>query len=101
MVMFMKLTIKHCNSLKDRFLGMMFQVKKTQIGYYFKKCHSIHTFFCFFPIDVVLLDKENNILDVKYNLKPFRIFFFSCYSIVEFYHGYLDQEKIDSIRNFL
>lgn len=75
-------------------MGMMFLKEKTPIGYYFKRCHSIHTFFCHFPIDVVLLNRDNEITKIKRNLKPWRIYFFSCYSIIEFFPGYLP-EKIE------
>ncbi len=68
---------------------MMFLKEKKPIGYYFYKCHSIHTFFMRFSLDIVLLDKENNIIDIVRNKKPWRIFFFRCYSILEVPSGYL------------
>lgn len=36
-------------------------------------CDSIHTFFMQFTIDVIFVDKENKIIGVYKNLKPFRI----------------------------
>lgn len=81
---------------------MMFLKQKTSNGYYFKKCNSIHTFFCKFPIDVILLDKNNYIIDIKYNLKPWRIFFFNCYSIIEFNHGFINSNlSKDHFKNLI
>ena len=39
----------------------------------FPKCNSIHTFFMFKNIDVIMTDKDYNILYMYKNLKPFRI----------------------------
>jgi uncharacterized membrane protein (UPF0127 family) len=86
----MKLTnVKDCKSIKSRFLGMMFQFKKQETGYLFRKCNSIHTFFCFFHIDAVLLDKNSKVICIKKDLKPWRIYFFKCTSILEYASGYL------------
>jgi len=87
----MNFNIINCNNFKKRFLGMMFLKEKTSNGYYFKKCNSIHTFFCKYPLDVILLDKNNYIIDIKYNLKPWKIFKFKCYSIIEFNHGIINK----------
>jgi uncharacterized protein len=48
---------------KRKFTPMLFQ---TRFG--------IHTFGMLVPIDVIVLDKNNQIVAVKKNLKPFRIF---------------------------
>jgi hypothetical protein len=79
----MEFKIKICNSFKDRFMGFMFQKEKKEVGYLFKNCNSIHTFFCFFNLDIVLLDKNNKIISIKKGVKPWRIFFFKCSSILE------------------
>lgn len=54
---------------------MMFIKKKVEIGYLFKNCNSIHTFFMFQNIDVYMLDKNFNILYTYKNLKPWKIIF--------------------------
>ena len=38
-----------------------------------EKLEIIHTFFCLKPIDIVLLDKELNIVEVYKKVPPFRI----------------------------
>lgn len=85
----MNFEIKKCKSFKERFFGMLFLKEKKPIGYYFYKCRAIHTFFMRFPIDIVLLDKENNILKIERNKKPWRIYFFKCYSVLEVPSGFL------------
>lgn len=67
-----KLEIKVCNNIFNRFLGFMFK-KNTNYGLCFPKCNSIHTFFMLKPIDVIMTDKEYNILYIYYNLKPNKI----------------------------
>jgi uncharacterized membrane protein (UPF0127 family) len=36
-------------------------------------CHSIHTFFMKFPIDVIYMDKDLKVLKITENLKEFRL----------------------------
>lgn len=38
-----------------------------------KPCNSIHTFFMQFPIDVLFVDKHNQVIKVISSLKPFRL----------------------------
>ena len=67
-----KIPIKECISFKDRLLGLMFK-KNISVGYLFKNCNSIHTFFMKENIDVLLLSKDNKILHIYKNLKPWKI----------------------------
>ena len=68
--------IKFCDTFLTKFLGLMFR-KKQKLHFKFKKDvkHSIHTFFVFFPIDITFLDKNNKVIEVRKNLKPFSIYF--------------------------
>jgi hypothetical protein len=36
-------------------------------------CNSVHTFFMRFPIDVVFIDRKNQVVKVISNLKPWRL----------------------------
>ena len=67
-----KLKIKPCNNMFNRFLGLMFK-KNICYGLCFPKCNSIHTFFMRIPIDVIMTDKNYNILYIFNNLKPNKI----------------------------
>lgn len=68
-----KYNIKYCSTFFNRLIGMMFLVKKTNEGYCFPKCNSIHTFFMFQKIDVYMTDRDNNIIFIYKSLKPFKI----------------------------
>lgn len=67
-----KLKIKVCNNVFNRFLGFMFK-KNINYGLCFPKCNSIHTFFMLKPIDIIMTDKNYNILFVYKNFKPNKI----------------------------
>lgn len=65
--------IIECKSFFKRLMGFMFKKKTIDYGLLFDKCSSIHTFFMFQKIDVILLDKDNNIIKTYESLKPNRI----------------------------
>lgn len=67
-----KIPVKYCNNFINKGIGFMFQ-KRKNYALYFHNCNSIHTFFCFFPLDVYLLDKNNHILYSYCNLKKNKI----------------------------
>jgi len=63
------------NRFKDRFLGLMGK-KNINYSLLIINCKSIHTFFMKENIDVLLLDKNNKILDIKRNIPPNKILIF-------------------------
>jgi uncharacterized membrane protein (UPF0127 family) len=50
-----------------------------------KPCTSIHTFFMKFPIDVLFLSKEGNIVKIAHSLKPWRLSgcLLGCFMVLE------------------
>lgn len=64
--------IKICKKFFNRLLGLMFK-KNIDYALCFPKCNSIHTFFMFNPIDVIMTDKDYNILYIFKNVKPNKI----------------------------
>lgn len=64
------LPIVYCDTFIKRLIGMSFKRKKKEYIYCFPKCNSIHTFFMFQNIDVIMTDKNNNILYMYQNIKP-------------------------------
>lgn len=56
-------------------------------------CHSIHTFFMKFPIDVVFLNRKGKITALVPHLKPNRLtpFYFSARSCLEFAAGTIER----------
>jgi uncharacterized membrane protein (UPF0127 family) len=66
-------SIYECKTFFSRLIGFMFKIKKIDYGLYFKNCNSIHTFFMFQRIDVVMVDKFNQIVYLKENVPPFSL----------------------------
>ena len=94
-----KYDIKYCTSFFSRLKGMMFTKKKSNIIYCFPKCNSIHTMFMFKNIDVIICDKENNIIKIINNLKPFRIILpiKKAYYVYEMDHNLVNLNNINKI----
>lgn len=68
-----KINVKNCIGFKSRLVGMMFLKEKLNYGLCFPKCNSVHTFFMKQNIDIIMTDKENKILSVWLNIKPWKI----------------------------
>jgi len=59
----------------SRFRGLQLRKSLPEgTGLLLVPCASIHTCFMRFPIDVVTLDKEARVLEIRSGLKPWRIF---------------------------
>lgn len=67
-----EIPLKVANSFWKKFSGFMFK-KNIDYALLFKNCNGIHTFFMKEEIDVILTDKENNILYLYPNLKKWRV----------------------------
>jgi uncharacterized membrane protein (UPF0127 family) len=70
----LKLNIKVVNAetFYQRFVGFMFK-KESDYALLLKNCKSIHTFFMRFDLDIIYLDKENKVIQIIKQLKPFNI----------------------------
>ena len=68
-----KIKIEDCTTFQKRLIGFMFKKKKITEGKRFPKCNSIHTFFMLQKIDVIMTDKDNKIIKIYSNLKPWKI----------------------------
>jgi uncharacterized protein len=68
-------TTKHCKTILSKAKGLMFTTKKEDEGLVFvfntQQKWSIHMLFVFYPIDVLWLNKNKEIVDYRENLKPF------------------------------
>jgi len=67
-----ELKLIECKSFFSRLMGFMFK-KNMDYALLFNKCNSIHTFFMKENIDVIMCDKDNNILCFYKNLRKNRI----------------------------
>lgn len=64
--------IKIAKNFKDKLIGLM-NKKNIDYGLLITNCKSIHTFFMFENIDILLLDQNNRILMINRNVSPNKI----------------------------
>lgn len=69
-----EINLTECTSFYSRFKGFML-TKNIDKALLFNKCNSIHTFFMKSNIDVILCNKDNEILYYYNNLSPNHIIF--------------------------
>ncbi|WP_251553643.1 DUF192 domain-containing protein [Neobacillus muris] len=70
------ITIYVYNTFWKRFRGLMFKKKPiVNEGIWIIPCNSIHMFFMFFPIDVVFLNSNNEVIYLKESVKPWSLIF--------------------------
>ena len=84
--------VKEAKSFKDRAIGLMFSSQMEGFdGLMIEPCTSIHTFFMNYPIDVVFLNKDNKVVKVIENMKPWRLssFYFRANKVLELMGGTL------------
>ncbi len=66
---------KICKSVLAKSIGLMFSKPKNLIFVFDKeRIISLHMFFVFYPIDVVFLNKNKVVVELKKNFKPFRFY---------------------------
>lgn len=65
--------IKLNDTFIKRFIGLMFKVRLIKGGICITPCNSIHMFFMFQKIDVVMTDKDNVVLYLKQDVKPYTL----------------------------
>lgn len=72
----------------SRFKGFMF-TKNIDYCLKFAHCNSIHTFFMYESIDVVMTDIDNKVLYIFINVKPWRVILpkKNVYNVFEFPSG--------------
>jgi len=64
-----------CESIWSKARGLMFSKKKNLVFVFDKeKRIALHMLFVFFPIDVLFLDKEKRIIEIKNNFRPFSFY---------------------------
>lgn len=66
------INVYECKSFYTRFKGFMFK-KNIEHALLFNHCNSIHTFFMKTNIDVIMCDKDNNILYYFNNLSKNKV----------------------------
>lgn len=69
------LKVKELKSWKEKLVGLIGQQKPQAL--FFKTRFGIHTFGLKFPIDIIILDKNNKVVKIKINLGPNKLFFWN------------------------
>ena len=89
----------NCKSFYSRLKGFMFK-KNINNALLFIKCNSIHTFYMKENIDVIMCDKDNNILYFYKDLKKNKIIFpkKNVYKVIETPSNYFDIKKNTKIK---
>jgi uncharacterized protein len=66
--------IKMADSFITRFKGLMFRKQPIQNeGLWIVPCKAVHMFFMKFPLDIILLNDQNEVVKVYISLKPWKM----------------------------
>lgn len=93
--------VEFADSFWTRFRGLMFRFDFDEddallFEFYKSRKFRIHTFFVFFPIDLIYLDQDFKVVEVEQNLSPWRFHNpdvrASC--LAELYGGRLVEKKV-------
>ena len=65
-----------CKSSVSKALGLMFRIKPKELMFVFEdeKSVPLHMLFVFFPIDVIYLNKNRKVVELKENFMPFTFY---------------------------
>jgi len=85
---------KIAKTFKDRLFGLMGRKSMGCGAMVFPNCKAIHTFFMRFPIDVIYINKDMNVIGIEKNLTPWKISKWhpKTYGIIELPIGILNAE---------
>lgn len=64
--------IIEAKTFNQRLFGLMFK-RNVNYGLLFRRCNEIHTFMMKFNLDLIYLNENNKIIDIKTNIKPNKI----------------------------
>ena len=85
--------IIHCSSFISKATGLMFSSKKNLLfEFNSEQKEPLHMFFVFYSINVLFLDKDKNIVEIKKKLSPFTMYFPKAKAkyVIELSKDYLD-----------
>ena len=64
-----------CTTMLQKAMGLMFSRPKNLVFRFEKeKTVPLHMFFVFYPIDVIFLDKNRQIVEIKKEFRPFSVY---------------------------
>lgn len=90
----MTISTKVAKNLKEKVFGLI--GKKKPYSFMLRTHFGIHTIGLKFPIDIIILSSDNNVVRIKRSLNPNRIFLWNprYYRVLELEEGYIDRNKI-------
>src|SRR3989338_2820298 len=67
---------KLCKSPLSKAFGLMFSTKARALIFEFskEKIFQLHMFFVFYPIDVLFMDKNKKVVEIKQDFRPFTFY---------------------------
>ncbi len=65
--------LETASGLKRRLVGLMGRKEFVNVGLWIPSCNSIHTCFMNFPIDLAFVDSKMNVVEVKHDVRPWRL----------------------------
>src|SRR3954451_3819300 len=66
--------IQMADSFFTRLKGLMFRKEPIKDeGLWIVPCNAVHMFFMKFPLDIVLLNEQNEVVEVHHSLKPWKM----------------------------
>ena len=90
--------VDYANDLMSRMKGLMFMDDMIGMdGLIIESCNSIHNCFVRFSLDVVFLDKNNKIVKIVRNFKPWRFskIYFKAKRVLELKEGTLPEDVLE------
>lgn len=86
--------VTYAKTVKEKTIGLIGAKKPWPI--LFKTRFGIHTFGVKFPLDIVILDKNNSVACCKSSLQPNRLFFWNPLfdTVIELPEGTIEKKKI-------
>lgn len=88
------LKVKEAQNIKEKITGLIGKDKSSAL--LIKTRFGIHTFGLKFPIDILILDKNNKVVKMKKSLKPNNIFLWNPLhgKVIELPEGTINQKKM-------
>ena len=88
------LEVKIAKTFLEKVVGLL--AAREAYALLFKTRFGLHTIGMRYPIDVVILDKENRVVAMKDNIKPFSMYFWNPMhdTLIELPSGFIKQKKI-------
>ena len=89
-----EISVQNLKSLKQKSIGLIGQSIPKPV--FFKTRFGIHTFGVRFPIDVIILNRENRVVGFKKNLKPNRLWWWNPIHnrVIELPEGTIERKNI-------